>query len=102
VHLPSGMEFLLATGPETTIGRRDPVVGIFPDIDLSPLDRQHTISRRHAKIYRRGAKFFLAAEIGYSNATFLNGTRLDDGVPAEIHAGDELRFAELSLQFQVP
>ena len=89
-------------GPETTIGRRDPAIGIFPDIDLSPLDRQHSICRRHAKIYRRGTKFFLAAEIGISNATFLNGTRLEVGVPAEIHAGDELRFAELNLQFQVP
>src|ERR1700730_7891974 len=30
VHQTSGMEFQLSAGSETTIGRRDPVTGIFP------------------------------------------------------------------------
>src|SRR5215213_5404766 len=55
VHVPSGMEFSLSTGPETTIGRKDPVTGIFPDIDLPPVDTQRSVSRRHAKIYHRGS-----------------------------------------------
>ena len=38
VHVPSGMEFPLSAGPETTVGRKDPVTGIYPDVDLSPLD----------------------------------------------------------------
>ena len=57
IHTPSGMEFFLAPSPETTIGHRDAVTGIFPDIDLTPLDPQHSVSRRHAKIYRRGSRF---------------------------------------------
>src|SRR5262245_40595985 len=40
IHLASGMEFPLSTGPESTIGRRDPVTGIYPDIDLTPVDNQ--------------------------------------------------------------
>ncbi len=100
IHASSGMEFPLALGPETTIGHRDPVTGIFPDVDLSPLDPQHSVNRRHAKIYRRGETFFLAEEIGTMNATFLNGSRLDTGVPAEIHSGDELRFGVVELRFQ--
>src|SRR5258708_5236337 len=59
LHIASGMEFPLALGAETTIGRRDPVTGIFPDIDLTPVDSQRSVSRRHAKIYRRGAEVFL-------------------------------------------
>ena len=101
VHAPSGMEFFLFPGPETTIGHRDAVTGIFPDIDLTPLDPQHSVSRRHAKIYRRGSRFFLSEEIGTMNATYLNGTKLEVGVPAEIHAGAELRFGVVALQFQV-
>jgi hypothetical protein len=32
--------------------------------------------------------------------TSLNGTKLDTGVPAEIHAGDALRFGDVELRFQ--
>jgi pSer/pThr/pTyr-binding forkhead associated (FHA) protein len=89
-------------GPETTVGRRDPVTGIFPDVDLTPVDNQRSVSRRHAKIYRRGAKFFLAEEIGTMNATFLNGNRLETGVPGEIAPGAELRFGVVVLRLEVP
>jgi len=102
VHAASGMEFPLALGPETTIGRRDPVTGIFPDVDLTPVDNQRSVSRRHAKIYRRGPKFFLSEEIGTMNSTFLRGERLETGIPGEIHPGDELRFGVVVLQLQLP
>ena len=96
----SGMEFFLAEGPETLIGRRDPVTGINPDIDLTPVDTQRSISRRHAKIHRRAGKFFLAEEIGTMNGTFVNGVRLETGVPSEIRIGDEIRCGLLPLQFR--
>jgi len=102
VHLASGMEFPLALGPETTLGRRDPVTGIFPDVDLTPVDSQRSVSRRHAKIYRRGPKFFLSEEIGTMNATFLNGARLETGVPGEILPGAEVRCGVVALRFEVP
>lgn len=102
VHAPSGMEFSLSSGAETTMGRKDPVTGIYPDIDLTPVDSQRSVSRRHAKIYRRGPKFFLSEEIGTMNATFLNGGRLDTGVPAEMKPGDEVRLGVVALRFEVP
>ena len=102
IHAPSGMEFPLSSGPETTIGRKDAVTGIYPDVDLSPLDQQRSISRRHAKLFRRGSKFFLGEEIGTMNSTFLNGARRETGVPAEVRPGDELRFGVVILQLQVP
>jgi CRP-like cAMP-binding protein len=101
VHLKSGMEFFLAPGPETTIGRRDPVTGINPEIDLTPVDTQRSISRRHSKIYRRAGKLYLAEEIGTMNGTFANGVRLETGVPAEIKAGDEVRCGLVPLVLRV-
>jgi pSer/pThr/pTyr-binding forkhead associated (FHA) protein len=80
----------------------DSVIWIFPDVDLTPVDSQRSISRRHAKIYRRGAKFFLAEEIGTMNSTFLNGARLETGVPGEIQPGAELRFGVVVLRLEVP
>jgi len=102
IHAPSGMEFSLSRGSETTIGRKDPVTGIYPDVDLTPVDSQRSVSRRHAKIYRRGVKFFLSEEIGTMNATFLNGSRLETGVPAEMKPGDEVRCGVVALRFEVP
>jgi hypothetical protein len=99
LHEKSGMEFHLAAGVETMIGRRDPVTGIDPDVDLTPVDTQRSISRRHAKIYRRGEKFFLCEEIGTMNGTFANGTRLETGVPTEIRFGDEVRCGLVNLRF---
>lgn len=101
VHTKSGMEFFLSQGPETTIGRKDPVTGIYPDIDLTPVDGQRSISRRHSKIYRRGAKFFLSEEIGTMNGTYRNGQRLETGVPVEILPGDEVRIGMVFTTFVV-
>ncbi|MCG8455009.1 MAG: cyclic nucleotide-binding domain-containing protein, partial [Holophagales bacterium] len=64
VHDSSDLEFYLSAGAETTVGRRDPVTGINPDIDLTPADAQRSISRRHAKIFRRDGRFYLREEIG--------------------------------------
>jgi len=97
VETKSNMEFFLAAGAETLIGRRDPVTGINPDIDLTPVDTQRSISRRHAKVYRRGGKFYLAEEIGTMNGTFVNGSRLETGVPTEIRIGDEVRCGLVPL-----
>lgn len=99
VHDPSGIEFALAAGSESTIGRQDPVTGIEPHIDLTPADNQRSISRRHAKIFRRGDKFFLREEIGTMNGTFINGERVETGVPVEFHDGDELRFGLIKTIF---
>lgn len=102
IHVASGMEFQLSAGPDSSIGRRDPVTGIYPDIDLTPIDNQRSVSRRHAKIYRRGTKFFFGEEIGTMNATFVNGRRLETGVPSEVKSGDELRCGVVVLRFEIP
>jgi CRP-like cAMP-binding protein len=101
VHESSGMEFPVSAGPETLVGRRDPVTGIFPEVDLSPVDPQRAVSRRHAKIYRRGGKFFVSEEIGTMNGTFVNQRRLEKGVPAAVEPGDEVRFGVVALRFLV-
>ena len=46
-----------------------------------------------------GDQFYLVEDIGATNGTFLNASRVQTGVPVEISAGDTLRFGlvELSL-----
>ncbi len=99
VHEASGIEMFLAEGGETTIGRRDPVTGIQPDIDLTPIDAQRSISRRHAKIFRRDDKCYVREEIGTMNGTFVNGQRVETGVPKEFKDGEEVRFGLVKTTF---
>ena len=101
LHVKSGMEFPLSASSETTVGRKDPVTGIYPDVDLTPLDHQRSTSRRHAKIYRRRGKFFLAEDMGTMNGTFVNGERLETGVPVEIAEGDEVRVGLVDLTLKI-
>lgn len=95
----SGMVLFLAAGEETSVGRRDPVTGINPGIDLTPIDTQRSISRRHATIFRQGEKFFVREEIGTMNGTFINEERVQTGVPVEFKDGDEVRFGLVKTIF---
>lgn len=84
---------------DTLVGRADPVTGITPDIDLTPLDSQRSTSRRHAKIYQLGGVFYVMEEIGVMNGTFVNDNRLATGAPVAIQNGDTLKFGLVPLTF---
>ncbi len=95
----SGASFLMGAGRETLVGRRDPVTGIHPDVDLTTLDDQRSTSRRHAKILREGDTFMVIEEIGTMNGTFVRGERVETGVPVEVRPGDEVQFGLVKMQF---
>ncbi len=99
VHTETGREFVLSTGETTAIGRKDPVTGIDPDIDLTPADTQRSISRRHAMIFRRQNKYYIREEIGTMNGTFVNGERVETGIPVEFKDGDHVRFGLIKTIF---
>ncbi|HTD52636.1 MAG TPA: cyclic nucleotide-binding domain-containing protein [Thermoanaerobaculia bacterium] len=93
-------EFYMNREGDTLVGRADPVTGITPDVDLSPLDPQRSTSRRHAKLYQMAGHFYVMEEIGVMNGTFVNETRLATGAPVAIQNGDTLKFGLVALTFQ--
>jgi len=97
-----GTEFPLNREGDTLVGRADPVTGITPDVDLTPLDHQRSTSRRHAKLYHLGGAFYVMEEIGVMNGTFVNDKRLVTGTPVAIQNGDVLKFGLVSLTFHDP
>ena len=101
VHEPSGTEFTLPSQPAARIGRRDPITGIQPEIDLSAIDADRSCSRQHAKIVREGDQYLLIEDLGTTNGTFLNGKGLKTGIAMEIRDGDALRFGSVALVFHV-
>jgi CRP-like cAMP-binding protein len=93
----SQREFLLSAADETTIGRADPVTGILPDIDLTSLDSNRSVSRRHAKIIRNGSEFMVIEEVGTVNGTFVNDQRIPTGMPVPLRNGDIVKIGLIPL-----
>jgi FHA domain-containing protein len=55
------------------------------------------VSHTHARVFRRG-QFFFIEDLGSSNGTFLNGTRI--GREAQLKVLDELRMGETVLRYE--
>ncbi len=85
---------------EIRVGRFDAVTGVHPDIDLTSIDTSKLTSRRHARIVREQGRFLVSEEIGTSNGTFVNGTRLETGVPVPLSPGDRIHFGDVEMVFQ--
>ncbi len=98
VDLSSGTAFFFSKGDETTIGRADPVTGILPDIDLTPVDLNRSVSRRHAKIVKQGNDFAVLEEVGTVNGTYVNDQRIPTGTPVPIQNGDMLKIGLIAMK----
>ncbi len=78
------------------------VIGRDPQDSLA-LDRflcipEHTVSRRHARIRRRGDTYF-AEDLHSFNGTFILGNRLTPGAWYPLRDGDELSVSSVQIMF---
>jgi FHA domain len=71
-------------------------IGSAPDNDL--VIAETSVSRHHARLYRRLGKFRIT-DLDSTNGTFLNGRRLRGTAP--IRPGDEVRFGAARFAFVV-
>jgi len=95
-----GKEFPLCE-EESHIGRWDADGGIFPDVDLDSDDPEAKVSRRHARITRRGGQYYIE-DLGSTNGTFVNrGRRLLPGDRQSLRDGDEVIVGKTFLKFHV-
>ena len=100
-HQPSGRMFPLHPAGETTLGRHDPVTGVTPDVDLSLLDPERTVSRRHATITVDGGTITLTEVNAATNGTFVNGARVEPFQPVPLAGGDSVQLALVTLRLHV-
>ncbi len=101
VHTASGRIFPIRPNGETTLGRHDPVTGVTPDADLSRLDPERTVSRRHGAIHVEDGKLTVT-EVGTStNGTFVNGIKLEPLKPHALADGDNVQLALVTLRLHV-
>jgi hypothetical protein len=83
---------------EIILGRRDPTTGGMPDVDLTAYAGYRMgVSRRHAAI-RLQDKHLHLSDLGSSNGTFINGTRLSAHRPYQLRDGDEIRLGQMVMK----
>ena len=82
------------------IGRFDPVTGLKPEVDLTTLDLNRSVSRHHARVLFEGGAYTVTEEVGALNGTFINGRRLVSGKPSRIQDGDVVNLGMVKLFFK--
>ncbi len=81
------------------VGRASPADGIDPDVDLSSVDPNRLVSRRHAFILRRRGGF-VVEDLESVNGTYLNGIqRLQPHAQTLLRDGDQINFGETRCIF---
>ena len=91
-----GKQFPLKEG-ENTIGRWDPALSAFPDIDLDEFDAEAKISRVHAKITLQQSVLFIS-DLGSRNGTYVNKRhRVSEGQTMRVRPGDSIVIGSLEL-----
>jgi pSer/pThr/pTyr-binding forkhead associated (FHA) protein len=80
---------------EITIGREDPVSGIFPEIDLDPHGgHDGGVGRKHARLFMQGGQLMIE-DLNSVNGTILNKQKLPPKQPQPVMDGAEIRFGRV-------
>jgi hypothetical protein len=85
------------------IGRPNPQKQLLPemvDVDLTPLDPEHTTSRPHAKITRNQGTYYIES-LNENNLVYVNNIAVPIGILQPLKPKDWLRFGKVKLQFNL-
>jgi hypothetical protein len=88
------------SGERALIGRYDhDIGGIQPEVDLSNAQGSDTVSRIHATIEHIGSAYTLT-DLNSTNATLINGKRLEPDKATPVSDGDTLSFGKVTCTFK--
>ncbi len=96
--LDSGQILPVSDRVEFTMGRVSENQPIMPDIDLSPFKAfDNGVSRLHAVI-RNNSGIIIIMDLGSSNGTYINGTRIVPNIEQPLRHGDIVALGKLKMQ----
>ena len=95
VVISTGQQIPLA-GELMVVGRQDPILGIFPEINLA----DKTVGRRHAYL-RNQQGSYTVEDLNALNKTRLNGITLTPHEERTLKDGDILRFGSVEVRFEL-
>jgi serine/threonine-protein kinase len=83
-------------GELMVVGRQDPTLGIFPEINLA----DKTVGRRHAYLHHKQGTYTVE-DLNALNKTRLNGVTLTPHEEHVLRDGDMLRFGSVEVRFEL-
>jgi serine/threonine-protein kinase len=89
-------QYIELTGELMVVGRQDPVLGIFPEINLP----DKTVGRRHAYVRNQQGQYTVE-DLNALNKTRLNGVILTPHEERTLKDGDILRFGSIEVRFEL-
>jgi serine/threonine protein kinase len=92
----SNGQLIPLVGDLMVVGRQDPILGIFPEINLA----DKTVGRRHAYLRNQQGKFTVE-DLNALNKTRLNGVTLTPHEEHTLKDGDILRFGSVEVRFEM-
>ena len=93
----SGQQIATNDQSELLIGRAHK--NMMPDINLTPHGGTKAgVSRRHSRLFRKDDQWYLE-DLGSTNGTFVNGSRIEPNKAVSVKEGDKLRFGQIELEF---
>ena len=88
------------SGERALVGRSDhDIGGVQPQVDLGNTQGSDTVSRLHATIEHIGSSYTLT-DLNSTNATRLNGKRLEPDKATPMNDGDALSFGKVTCTFK--
>jgi serine/threonine protein kinase len=84
------------TGEMMVVGRQDPTLGIYPEVNLP----DKTVGRRHAYL-RHQQGMYTVEDLNALNKTRLNGVILTPHKEHTLKDGDVLRFGSVEVRFEL-
>src|SRR5258707_7364510 len=96
LHVLANNQSIPLTGELMVVGRQDPVLGIFPEINLT----DKTVGRRHAYVRNQQGQFTVE-DLNALNKTRLNGVILTPHEERTLKDGDILRFGSVEVRFEL-
>jgi len=96
--LDSGQILPISDRAEFTLGRISENQPIMPDIDLSSFKAfDNGVSRLHA-VVRNSSGHVVIMDLGSSNGTYINGTRIVPNIEQPLRHGDIVALGKLKMQ----
>jgi pSer/pThr/pTyr-binding forkhead associated (FHA) protein len=97
----NGRELEFPLNKTILLGRVDPALDVFPEVDLTQDGPSaKSVSRRHATITRQEGRV-VVEDLGSVNGTYINGKRLDPYLPELLSDGDILQLGKLLIEVEI-
>ena len=83
------------------LGRQDPKVDVYPEVDVSTDgDSARAVSRLHARIFKQEDKV-VVEDLRSTNGTFVNGKKLHPLTGLVLHDGDIVQLGTLQIEVRI-